>query len=122
MCKDKQLNDFLIKFNYNPVQFYYIDVGGNDYTGNVDNISTPYKTFGNICTELLPGDAVVFRAGKYDINSCYIVGTEKEPIYLLAYPDEKVILNINEHAKIQHVIIHGFELNIIPKIMTYTNQ
>lgn len=69
-------------------------------------------------TDALPGDEIVVRPGEYNVNLVVTRdGTEEAPIYLVAAPDEQVVLSARDPTRrvlelddASHWVIDGFRL------------
>ena len=84
----------LAHLGYSPRRMLFIAPGGNDSTGQPGDETRPYRTWAGVVSLLTAGDAVIWRAGTY-ADGAYIPvsGTPANPIILMAYPGEKVILD-----------------------------
>ena len=121
IAKYGTLENFLHHLGYYPDRIFYISTNGDDSTGEVDNINKPYKTWDAVESQLQPGDAVIFREGKYDYLGNYAItcedlkGTASKPIIVMAYPGEKSIIdsmgNTIGLSNSDHLIIDGFVLD-----------
>jgi hypothetical protein len=87
----------------NTSRVWYVSLTGNDSTGAVNDPTHPYATMAPIVTALhdLQGGAVIVRGGSWGTslsfnpceagNPCYhVTGTLANPVYVMAYPGEKV--------------------------------
>ena len=84
----------LSHLGYNPQRRLYIATNGSNATGQPNNEAMPYASWLGVQGILQPGDAVIWRAGKYSDHPYLAVsGTTANPIILMAYPGEKVILD-----------------------------
>lgn len=117
MIEDEHLNGLLAEYGYSPLHFYFMSPTGDDATGEIDNIFKPFKSWEGIHTKIVPGDAVIYRAGTHtdQINCSYpsIHGTEENPVFIIAYPGENPVIDrISEAIKIMnssHMVVHGMD-------------
>jgi parallel beta-helix repeat protein len=76
---------------------YYISTDGRDDTGEMNNIEMPFATWKKVKKLLKPGDGAIFRGGEYKISwgidISGLQGTSEQPIIIMAYPGEKVIID-----------------------------
>ncbi|MGZ4162131.1 MAG: right-handed parallel beta-helix repeat-containing protein, partial [Neobacillus sp.] len=95
--KYRDLNSFLNHLGYKVRNVYYISTDGRDESGEVNNIEKPFATWGKVKKLLKPGDGAIFRGGEYKIrwgiNISGLQGTSEQPIVIMAYPGEKVIID-----------------------------
>ena len=74
-----------------PAYFVDADNGADDGTGEEGR---PWATINHALTQLEPGDTLCLREGHYFENVyCAVAGTEKKPITIRAYPDERVVID-----------------------------
>jgi hypothetical protein len=95
--KYRDLNSFLNHLCYKVRNLYYISTGGNDETGEMNNIEMPFATWKKVKKLLQPGDGVIFRGGEYKlrwgIDISGLKGAAEQPIVIMAHPAEKVIIS-----------------------------
>lgn len=120
--KYRNLKSFLDHLGYKVKNVYYISADGRDESGEVNNIEMPFATWKKVKKLLRPGDGAIFRGGEYKIrwgiNISGLKGTAEEPIVIMAYPGEKVIIddvsvgvNAAGPAGCAFLIIDGFVLD-----------
>ena len=84
----------LSHLGYNPKRLIFIDNRENTGKGQADNESRPYRSWDQVAGMVKAGDAVIWRAGTYpDHPSLQWGGKNDQPIILMAYPGERVILD-----------------------------
>ena len=105
----------LAHLGYTPLRQWFISTTGNDATCVVNNASLPCATFAQVKTNLLAGDAVLWRAGTYttgpDVSG--MSGTSNSPIILMAYPGEVVLISNTGAISMvgsSYVTIDGFRI------------
>jgi hypothetical protein len=95
--KYRNPNSFLNHLGYKVRNVYYISTDGRDESGEVNNIEKPFATWGKVKKLLKPGDGAIFRRGEYKISwgidISGLKGTSEQPIIIMAYPGEKVIID-----------------------------
>lgn len=71
---------------------YYIAPDGNNSTGKANDVEHPYATSKHLEAKLGPDDVIVFREGKYNLNTTGSLfskkGTPGHPVTFMAYPGE----------------------------------
>ena len=95
-------NSFLNHLGYKVRNVYYISTDGRDESGEMNNIERPFATWGKVKKLLKPGDGAIFRGGEYKIrwgmDISGLQGTSGQPIIIMAYPGEKVIIDDISYA------------------------
>ena len=95
--KYRNLNGFLDHLGYKVRNLYYISTDGRDESGEMNNIEKPFATWGKVKKLLKPGDGAIFKGGEYKIrwgiDISGLKGTAEQPIVIMAYPGEKVIID-----------------------------
>lgn len=120
--KYRNPNSFLDHLGYKLRNAYYISNEGRDESGEMNIAEKPFATWGKVKKLLKPGDGAIFRGGEYKIrwgiNISGLKGTAEQPIVIMAYPGEKVIIDdisvgvgAAGPAGCAFVIIDGFVLD-----------
>lgn len=83
---------------------YYVSPSGDD--NNAGTLSSPFKTLDKLSSVLTPGDIAYLRGGTYritkstsQVNRSYISnlnGTLSDSIYIVNYPGEKPVFNMDD--------------------------
>jgi hypothetical protein len=79
---------------------YYVATNGTD-SNNGMTIETPFASIVTAISKVIPGDTILVRGGTYSYASTIYIsknGTVSDSIYLLAYADEKPILDFSGTA------------------------
>jgi len=95
--KYRSPESLLDHLGYKVRNIYYISTDGRDETGEMNNIEMPFATWKKVKKLLQPGDGAIFRGGEYKTRSGIDIsglkGTAEQPIVIMAYRGEKVIIN-----------------------------
>jgi parallel beta-helix repeat protein len=95
--KYRNPNSFLNHLGHKVKNVHYISTDGRDESGDMNNIEKPFATWGKVKKLLSPGDCAIFRGGEYRIrwgmDISGLKGTAEQPIVIMAYPGEKVIID-----------------------------
>ncbi|MFA6135000.1 MAG: right-handed parallel beta-helix repeat-containing protein [Phycisphaerae bacterium] len=99
----------------------YIAPGGDDRKGRDNDEAAPYASWERLHGQVRPGDVVVFRQGTYSgdtaVDCMYppLRGSQTEPIVLMAYPGERVVLSGTNASlwlgNCANVVFDGFVLD-----------
>lgn len=97
---DEALRALLQRRSYRVGRIFYLSPTGNDASARPDDSLRPFKSWPRLAGRLRPGDAAVFRAGAYGgqkaIACSSLRGRKDAPIYLLAYPGERAVIDGSE--------------------------
>jgi Right handed beta helix region len=94
LAKYGDTRSLLAHLGYNPRRLIFIDNRQKGLKGQPDNEARPYYSWNQVASMVKAGDAVIWRAGTYaDQPSLDTSGKSDQPIVLMAYPGERVILD-----------------------------
>jgi hypothetical protein len=88
------LTNFLFSVNY------YVAINGTD-SNDGTSIETPYATITAALSKVNPGEKIIVRGGSYEYSSTISIsksGTKTDTCYLVAYENEKPILDFTGTA------------------------
>ncbi len=95
IAKYGTLGAFLTHLGYNPTRIWYLDLGGNNASGAVNDVTHPFKTYAAINTSVRSGDIVMLRNG-WNGRITPPNGSSGTPIVIMSYPGEQAILDATD--------------------------